>query len=445
VAVRAHDVVLLEHRARREHHVRELRRVGQEGVDHDEEVDRSQRACDRARVGELAHGVAVVDDARADLGVGAEDLLAEQRLGERARPRVLRPLDPAGVEPAAALEVVRDPAAGHAQVARDGPERVEQPDGRRPVEPAPEAPADEERGGLRAAVQLRDLAGRRDGQVGPGAPLGDRAAPGERGEGVEAVGVGRRLRIDPPLVEEDARDGEREEAVAAGAHGVVPVAERERARAVDRIDLDHGHAAGARLLQVRDEVDAGLGHVLAPEDEGAAVLEVGEVVGVLVAHVGHLRGVAGARADVAPLVGDGAEELEEMAVQELDHAERSTARVMEDGRRAEPVPRLAELLGDEIERLVPAGRLERVRPADERLREAIGRVLAFEVVVGAVAEEAAGDRVRGVAAEARDLAVLDRREDLAGVRAVPGAGGADLFAHAPVLARSGGDPQGVGP
>ena len=58
----------------------------------------------------------------------------------------------------------------------------------------------------------------------------------------------------------------------------------------------------------------------------------------------------------------------------------------------------------DLERLVPRGRLEDAVLADERRGEALRRVLAVEVVIGAVAEEAAGDRVRGVAAEAGDAA-----------------------------------------
>src|SRR6202044_370631 len=102
----------------------------------------------------------------AHLGVGAEDLLAEQRLEQRARPRVLRALDPRGVEAAAALEVIRDAAAGHAEVARDRAERVQEPDGRRSADAPAEAPPDEERRGLRPAVQLGDLADRGDGEIG---------------------------------------------------------------------------------------------------------------------------------------------------------------------------------------------------------------------------------------------------------------------------------------
>src|SRR5687767_15777014 len=57
------------------------------------------------------------------------------------------------------------------------------------------------------------------------------------------------------------------------------------------------------------------------------------------------------------------------------------------------------------------------------------RSLSFDVMVGAVAKEAAGDRVGGIALDAEDLPVLHRRDDLASVRAIPGASGARSEEH----------------
>lgn len=79
----------------------------------------------------------------------------------------------------------------------------------------------------------------------------------------------------------------------------------------DRIDQDEARAAGLRRPEQRKEVDAGDERVLSPQEDSLRVSEVEEVVGLLVAEVGFLGGVAGAGADVSALDGDRAEELEE--------------------------------------------------------------------------------------------------------------------------------------
>ncbi len=259
--------------------------------------------------------------------------------------------------------------------------------------------------------ELGDLARGGGREVGARGPLLDGVPPRERAKIVEAVGVGGRLGVDPALVEEDARDPERKEAVGARADRVVPVADLQGAGVVHGVDLDDGDAAGPGALEVGQQVDARLGYVLPPQHDGPAVIEVVEVVRVGDAHVRDLRRLARAGADVAALVRDRAEQLEEVAVQELQDAERSAALVVQDRRRPVAISRLCDLLGHEVERLVPPGLDERAALAHEGCREALLRVLALEVMVGPVAEEAARDGVLGVAAEARDAAAFDGGEE----------------------------------
>ena len=78
----------------REEHVGALRRLGVEPVDHDDRVDRVERAPGERGVGEVADGVGAEQDQDADLAVGrgAQDALGvEPRFGRHRTPLVGEP------------------------------------------------------------------------------------------------------------------------------------------------------------------------------------------------------------------------------------------------------------------------------------------------------------------------------------------------------------------
>ena len=93
---------------------------------------------------------------------------------------------------------------------------------------------------------------------------------------------------------------------------------------------------------------------------------------ILVAEVGLLRGVAAARADVAALDRDRAEQLEEVVDEGLHEPERAAAAVVEDRGGAGLLPDREQPLGDEVERLVPRDLPDEPFLAQERRRDAVG-------------------------------------------------------------------------
>ena len=421
VAVGAHQVVVLDEGRRRQDEVRPPRRVGQEGVDDDDEVARLEGAGDGGRVGEHRDGVSGRDPDGADGGLlRLEDLAAEERLGERPRRRLP---EEGGVEGAAPLEVEAGSAAGDPEVPRESRERVDRPDDRGPVRPPAHPPADldvagavgedggEELDGVPGDVRLaRPAAGPLRESEGP-----ERLEPlaGRRGAGGDAAGL-----------EEERGDGEGEGEVPAGARREERV--RQGSGLVPHgVDEDDPRAAGLRLLQEREEVDVRDEGVLPPQDDPPRAREVEEVVRLLVAEVGFLGGVAGAGADVAPLHGDRPEELEEEVDDALDHPERAAGAVVEDRRG----PRLGadreEALCREGDRLLPGDGTEAAALPEERRREPIGGGVANGELRRPRAEEAPRDRVGGVAGEPDEAAVLDGGEEAAGVGAVPVADGSD--------------------
>ena len=102
------------------------------------------------------------------------------------------------------------------------------------------------------------------------------------------------------------------------------------------------------------------------------VQQVEQVVRVLDAEVERLGGVARARADVAALDGDRTEALEEVVGEVLEDPQRAARAVVEDGRRTRLAPDGQQPLGDEVQRLVPARRLQ-ARPAALRSSGVVSR------------------------------------------------------------------------
>ncbi len=215
-----------------------------------------------------------------------------------------------------------------------------------------------------------------------------------------------------------------EVAVAAGSrlHVAVAVADGLRRRGIDH---DGAGAARPRLLEDRHHVDVGHRGVAAPDQEQPRVLGEIERVVDLTRAEGLRRPVVGlAAAEPADGVRDAAVEVEEALAHDLEAGERAVALVIEHGQRAVALLRAGELLGDQVEGVVPRQALPAAVHPAEGIELAVGMVEAVaQVMVDLVAERAARDRMLRVAADAHDAAVRDLGHDAAGVEAVEGARG----------------------
>jgi hypothetical protein len=230
-----------------------------------------------------------------------------------------------------------------------------------------------------AAEALRRSSASLGAHVGLFAPRGHALRRRKRAERVQVIAVRGRRGIGEAALEDEARDGHREREVAAGTRLHEAIADRRRL-VVDGVDEDERRAARLRVLEDGDRVRARGEDVLAPQEDVLRVEQVEEIVAILLAEIGELREVTGARADVAALHRDGAEALEEVVDDHREHAERAAAPVVED--RGGPVrvadPR--ELRGGEVERLVPRHGRERPALAQERSCEPLRRVLTVALV-----------------------------------------------------------------
>ncbi len=300
VAVGAEEVVVLDERRGRKDDGRAARRVGQEGVHDDDELARFERPRDRRRVRQHRDGVAGRHPDGPDRrGLGREDPGAEERLGDRAR----RGLFQEGrVERPAPLEVERHAPARNPEVSADRSERVERADDGRAVHPAAHAPAHldragpfAERGGDRVYVLEAD--------VGRAGPVRGGVQRRERAELGEVVAEESRVRIRAARLEEPRGDAHRKVEVSARAHEDRAVGD-PCGLVVDRVHEEHARTLLLRLLEHRHEVDVRDGGILTPEEDVLRVQEIEEIMRLLVAEIGRLCGVAGARADVAALHGD---------------------------------------------------------------------------------------------------------------------------------------------
>jgi hypothetical protein len=102
VAVGAEHVVFFEQSGGRQHHARDARRVGQEGIDHDRELEGRDRARTGAGVGQHGHRVACRHPQRAERRISQPaEGACKQRLDHAARRRG-EAFDKAGRTPAGA-------------------------------------------------------------------------------------------------------------------------------------------------------------------------------------------------------------------------------------------------------------------------------------------------------------------------------------------------------
>lgn len=108
---------------------------------------------------------------------------------------------------------------------------------------------------------------------------------------------------------------------------------------------------------------------------------------------------------------------------------------------------LGQPRGDCIERLIPGDPRELPLSFGPGtllgIEQAVRRILAIQVFRDLGAEEAAGDRVVGIAAKPGGPAVLDRHQDGASVRTVQSAGGVNNLLRHDFSIRRGGFRQAI--
>ena len=193
----------------------------------------------------------------------------------------------------------------------EGAEGVEGADDRRAVRPPAHSPADLDVAGAvaeRRGEELEVVAARRR-------PPRPRRRESSRGRGTGRRRSPRRrrrprgrrgpFRRGAPRRRGRARDRRPGEGRCTRRPGTRSCDGRGRSR-TRRAPRAFASLRSGKEVDVRDE------RVLPPEEDPLRVREVEEVVRLLVAEVGLLRGVAGSGADVAALDGDRAEELEEV-------------------------------------------------------------------------------------------------------------------------------------
>src|SRR5215471_1010967 len=110
------------------------------------------------------------------------------------------------------------------------------------------------------------------------------------------------------------------------------------------------------------------------------------------------------------------------AVDALEQPHAARAQVRPDGFPTELAADPAQALRDQVERLVPRDALEVARPlradAPHRVEETVRRLRVRDVVVELVAQDAARERMRGIALQLHRAPVLDGDDPAARVRTV---------------------------
>ncbi len=173
--------------------------------------------------------------------------------------------------------------------------------------------------------------------------------------------------------------------------------------------------------------------VATPEQHEPAVEQIGRVVAGPHPEVERLAGPRGAAAERAAGGGDAAQEIPEAPPEELGRAPRPGSLVVHDRQRARRGQVTANLLCDQVERLVPADALPAgigaaVDPA-QKMELALGAVDPLREAIGLPAQIALGELVVRVAFQLHHAAVLHVGDDPAAVGAVEGARGVDRLLH----------------
>ena len=255
-------------------------------------------------------------------------------------------------------------------------------------------------------------------------PVLDRMRVEALQELVEAVGVSATpFLVDEPGVGHRSQHPQCQRRVGARDRAQVLVGDPGGA-ASERVDDAEPGTVAARVEKLAPQMGRGRHRVPAPDQQVAGV------VPLLRVDLG--RDALGR--DHAGDPGGGADRAHELRRPDrvhqpvrdraaLDRPLGAHVAVGEHRLAAVLVDRPAHPLRREVERLVPARGAELAvalgAAADQRLEDAVGGVDAVEVVGDLAAEEAGGDRVLGIAADADRAAVLvDRGQHRAGVRAV---------------------------
>ena len=439
MAVRLHEVEVLELRRGGQHDVGVVDGIGREVLEHDrEQVVAREAGRDTARVGRDRDRIRVVDDQRVDAleagAFGTQQIVADGRHVDGAR--------------CASREQVGTRQRGAIDTAGAGG-RQEDAAGRMPKRPDQRRQAAHVAHGHAATVRplhavvdadqrpvagscCTPVVGRQRLDVGGlDAAEGRDALRREVGDARlqrrEADRVPRHVVVvDPAVADQHVHQTERERAVGAGQQRDMRVALLGRERTI-RIDRDQPRPVAPGGLRTTPEMNAGRDRVGAPEHDQLRVLHAFDLGADARTERVVVADRSGFGADVA-MEPAGAELVEETAGHRLalDEPHRSRVAVRDDafgvvGRDC------AEPRGDGLECLVPADPREaplalRADPL-QRMQQAIRVIGALDVARHLRAQDPGGRRVVGIAADAQRAAVAHVDQHRAGVRAVVRTGG----------------------
>ncbi len=200
--------------------------------------------------------------------------------------------------------------------------------------------------------------------------------------------------------------------------------------AFNRIDGDEARPVAAGFDDEGPEMNVGAVDVRAPGQDELRFCELLGLSAVADAQSSHQGGSSGGRADGA-VETRCSQPVEEAAIHAgaVEEPHRAPVRVGKDGFGAVLAGDAGQIFGDGVERLIPSNALKASfalgAHAASRREQAVGRVDAVKILRDLPAQEAAGNRVIGIAAEPRGLAVLDGDQQRAGVGAIQGTGGVD--------------------
>ncbi len=260
---------------------------------------------------------------------------------------------------------------------------------------------------------------------------------------LRAVGPGRHVgAVGPAVAEGDVHERAGERAVGPGPQRHVHVGHRSGAAA---IGIDHNQlraALFARARHVRHHVDLGCHRVAAPDDDQIGFRHLARIGAAIAADAGEPPGLADRGADrqvLARIAHDMAKPVDAVA---LHQPHRAGVVERPDRLGAVPRRRLAQRLGDAVQRLVPADLPELARPlragAQQRPGQAVRMMDALGVAGHLRADHAGGVVVGRRPAHRADAPPIEHLDlERASGRAVVRADGMADVAHEASVAGSG--------
>src|SRR5208337_1705616 len=308
---------------------------------------------------------------------------------------------------------------------------------------------DTDYGGTHAGILARELDDVASGDAGPLRDFFGRILLRARFQVFETHRVaGNVVGVVEIFVDDDVHQAERQRGIGAGIDRQVPVGALGRARAIG-IDNHQLRAFAASLFDKRPEMDVVAMNVRCPGNDVARVRELLRLGAELDANHRFQALFAGAGANAA-LQLRGAQAMEETPIHgsAVERAQCASVGVGQDGFAAVLGNGPAQAMGDFVEGLVPGNAPKRTlwsggRPRPSfpqrsapfrfrsyhRIKHALRRVHAVQILGDFRTQESARDRVFAIALNLRGPSVFDGDQHAAGIRAIVRAGGMDDALH----------------